>query len=945
MAGLFSQWSCMKEELPLASGVEGDYLRKVSVDLGEMTKASGFDVLDASFFIYQKNPKTGNSILFERVFGQGSSFEFELLFNDQTAYTYDIKAYANMGELREEKDVTGKDAPSKLISLSDESRDYHQLHGEFLGITQTSASALTVDMYRYLGKVSVNEITLDWVNDHGLQEFSVVSMYLANVPMWYGSTTSLYNAEGVYESSEADELIYGAIGRPLANGESLSGVELFGYSHEACALVLECELGGEKMYYHVPCNLESNTHKAYNLKIRQIGSSTPLGELPEEAIEVSMVNFNIVDPETSEDQVEFGEEQEEESTTYELNQSISSTSLMSYPSRATVKLTSNKAVFTDLFESGAVVEGSYTGTEIVIPQGTQIGTLGALESDMVMTVISTTEILMSSEVVIGGSYDVSDISLSLVYIDPSFPFIPTDPTPVPAPGSTFSGVGVYGVDGNIYSAKAWRLSGKSKDEAVGIAVGNGQYAYVIHHTAYLEDCQWASDSYDGFWRYGNTVSSEKASSDFSGVFNTEQTLKAIEDGVITSAPAAEFCSSIEFAHGKQGYLWSAGEAFIALEHMGAIYRCFDAIHLYDFDPSDYDSDYYYLWVGTSNEYYLKFFHAGVDYDEIEQFIPDCTPNEWYRSDFHLPVWTSTLLNVYYHENDELHAFTLSTGYLSPDNNATFTRAVTEHERLSVYPVAPLGEYVDLTNEEFVDGAAILCLEEPIDTRDSYSCHYYTPEQWKKSGKSIDDVYGVAVKDGEHLVVVHPTAEETGFKLVQCTTDGINYDGPLFGLEFSYTGTFNYGVTQDLLSYIPSMSFENYYEASKDFNGADHTAEYVAACVDNTYGGGPVYYPGYIGFCVNTKFSSYNDQKTAGYLMSAGEATMIFNHIGIVNQCLEALRGVPMDMNEKMYMTSSINFVCEDLFYSWVWVGGYSNHVNMSMYFDTCNIHVRPIARL
>ena len=291
--------SCNKvQQLEPTGSSAGDFFKTVKVDLGAATKAvSESAVNDATLFVYQNNGKTGESILYHQVYGPGSTFEVDLLFSDQTTYTYDIKAYANMGELA---------AEGGEVLFTGESESGLQLHGQSLSVGEADASAVTVDMSRYVGKVTVSKVAVDWTNDHGQQDLKLVSVYLANVPGKVGGEPE-YNVGGGFVSSAMDALIYRPVGSEIADGESYTTAQsMYGYAGTDCALVLECELAGEKMYYHVPYSPAANSHRAFKITIRQNGADTPMGELAQEAIEVSVVTLNVLDYDESDSDVEFG---------------------------------------------------------------------------------------------------------------------------------------------------------------------------------------------------------------------------------------------------------------------------------------------------------------------------------------------------------------------------------------------------------------------------------------------------------------------------------------------------------------------------------------------------------------------------------------------------------------------------------------------------------------
>ena len=570
LAAVFSLGSCEKHEEPLES-VGYTHLKTVSVELGTMTRAvSESAVNDATLFVYQHNAKTGESLLYHQVYGTGSTFELDLLFSDQTTYTYDIKAYANMGELASE----GGD-----VLFSGESESGLQLHGQVLGIGEADASAVTVDMSRYVGKVTVSKVAVDWTNDHGLQELKLVSMYLANVPAKVGGEAT-YNISGEYTSSDRDLFIYKPVDTYIANKTEYStSASFFGYSCDELALVLKCDLAGETMYYHVPYNPEANSHKAFKLTIRKSGSDTPLGELPEETLDVVMVNFNVIDFEETEEDVDFGQNRNESIITSEWDQAVicgEHVSNNEISLNATTSISGNKITIDNFVFPGSSVEGTITGEQIIIPAGTRLGNYGSLDSDVILT-YSETDISCENSFWISSFYEIRSVVLNK--LDQAQPNRPVDPEP--DPNSTFSGVAIYGLDGVFYTAEAWISSDKTVDDAIGVAVGNGQYAFVIHPTVEFK-LKWSSGTHEDLWAYGNgwTTHSE-ALTDFSGKSNTAAILRAVEDGLIPDAPAAANCVATIFAHNKPGYLLSSGEASLAMQKIYEIYDCLNAIRPID----------------------------------------------------------------------------------------------------------------------------------------------------------------------------------------------------------------------------------------------------------------------------------------------------------------------------------------------------------------------------
>ena len=287
----------------------GDFMKTISVDLGGSTRTRAASALsgeaaieDATLFVWQHNGKTDETILYEKTYGEASTFEFNLLFSDQTDFTYTINAWANMGELSEEPE------DGEVLFSGEESTGL-QMKGSKSGIDQSSAASVTIDMKRYVGKITVSEVALEWTNkQNALQEFTLKSIYVANAGDKAEGAVATYNVDGAYVSSAMDAMLYSPVSSVIADGAKYDTPQMmYAYGSGTTELVLECDLGGQTMYYHVPYEPEANTHRAFKLTVRQAGAETPLGELPEEAIEVNVTTLNVLGFEDSEQGVDFGE--------------------------------------------------------------------------------------------------------------------------------------------------------------------------------------------------------------------------------------------------------------------------------------------------------------------------------------------------------------------------------------------------------------------------------------------------------------------------------------------------------------------------------------------------------------------------------------------------------------------------------------------------------------
>ena len=463
--------SCNKQMVPEQG--EGTVIKRVSVDLGGSTRTRAASALageatinDATLFVWQHNG-VSEPVLYAKTYAEATVFNFDLMFSDQTEYTYTINAWANMGELSAEP------ADSDVL-FSNESADGVQMKGSKTGITQAIAESVTIDMQRYVGKITVSEVAVEWTNEqNALQEFTLKSMYIANAGDKAEGAVATYNVGGAYVSSVMDAMLYSPVSSVIADGAKYDTPQMmYAYGSGTTELVLECDLGGQTMYYHVPYEPEANTHRAFKLTIRQAGADEPLGELPEEAIVANVTTLNVVGFEESEGEVNFGE----------------------------------------------------------------------------------------------------------------------NPNAVPD-----AGVKIQHVDGTLYTASEWEeaeTAGTVMDEeANGVMVSNGIHAFVIHPNIESEELAYflpldeyfsSEGYYIGEWNpLPGVIDTEDdidfACEEYHGEENTTLLLNLVFSGVIKSAPAAEFCSSITFLNGEKGYLPATGETYLIITNMEQINECIEKI--------------------------------------------------------------------------------------------------------------------------------------------------------------------------------------------------------------------------------------------------------------------------------------------------------------------------------------------------------------------------------
>lgn len=299
--------ACNKNALPeqKPSQVEdltGHYVTK-SVVLGDTGKTKATEsfadeakINDATIFVYQTNVETGNTIDYHVEYISGATAEIELYFSDQTEYTYTFAAWVNMGELADEP-VAGD------IIFADEKNDDLMMRGITEDVAELGSETVSIPVTRYVGKVMVADITLDWkFKKNALKTFELVEIYVANAGKDDSETpVAEYNLNGVYTSTAMDGFLYDSMNDFVLADEATYEQDHVFYAYDVPAtaealgteVVIKAKLDGEEMYYHFPITPSDNTFKAYNITIKQAGAEEPLGELPEETIVVSTVTLAV----------------------------------------------------------------------------------------------------------------------------------------------------------------------------------------------------------------------------------------------------------------------------------------------------------------------------------------------------------------------------------------------------------------------------------------------------------------------------------------------------------------------------------------------------------------------------------------------------------------------------------------------------------------------------
>ena len=273
----------------------GHYVTK-SVVLGDSeTKAlasfAGEDnINDATIFVYQTNESTGQTIDYDVKYVSGNSATFDLYFSDQTVYKYSFKAWVNMGELTDEP-VEGE------ILFSNEEDDDLQMRGGVEGIAEADAETVSIPVTRYVGKVILSEIKLDWkLKQNGLKTFELLEVYVSNAAETDAAgAPAVYNLDNVFTTGTMDSFLYDDLASEVLADAGTHAQDHVFYAYETATteMVIKAQLDGEVMYYHFPIAPADNTYKSYSVTIKQIGASEADGELPEETIVVNTVTLNV----------------------------------------------------------------------------------------------------------------------------------------------------------------------------------------------------------------------------------------------------------------------------------------------------------------------------------------------------------------------------------------------------------------------------------------------------------------------------------------------------------------------------------------------------------------------------------------------------------------------------------------------------------------------------
>lgn len=251
---------------------ESGYTKVFNVRCGnEIDSKSDGSINEATLFIYQTCIETGKRVLYDTVYSESSSIDIELFFSDQYELVYDIHAYTNMGKLLNEP------CDSDILFENEKPGDF-QGYGSCLSIGSKDLSSLSILVHRYVSKVVVSEVFLDWlVNDNYSFDLHLNNVFIANASMSFDADSPLLNEAGIQSSDNI--FVTNSVNRTVKSDGCLSEPIVFYYYDSGSSyLVLQATYIDKEVFYSLPLEIDSNTSTTYTMKIHQVGSDTPLDD-------------------------------------------------------------------------------------------------------------------------------------------------------------------------------------------------------------------------------------------------------------------------------------------------------------------------------------------------------------------------------------------------------------------------------------------------------------------------------------------------------------------------------------------------------------------------------------------------------------------------------------------------------------------------------------------
>jgi hypothetical protein len=167
------------------------------------------------------------------------------------------------------------------------------------------------------------------------------------------------------------------------------------------------------------------------------------------------------------------------------------------------------------------------------------------------------------------------------------------------------GVFIQHIDGTLYTTSQWTSEGFSNDLANGVAVCNGEVAFVMAKKVYTY-IEWSSDTTTLIDGVTTTEDKDVAKADFAGKENTKAILKT------DTSEAAYRCGNYVFPNGQKGYLPALGELCAAMEYGDEVW---DALTLLGMNHSTVAYFLSSTQKNATEAWVCKVFLGGVTYGE------------------------------------------------------------------------------------------------------------------------------------------------------------------------------------------------------------------------------------------------------------------------------------------------------------------------------------------
>ena len=152
---------------------------------------------------------------------------------------------------------------------------------------------------------------------------------------------------------------------------------------------------------------------------------------------------------------------------------------------------------------------------------------------------------------------------------------------------------IQDVNGRLYTRGEW-MNLPVGTEATGVAVLTDKCEFVISKNDSPTNLEWGGFGV-GLYGVGGSTDSTEAKTDYKGSENTDRIIGQLGSG---KAPAAEYCRSVLFGHGKKGYLGSFGEWEEACKNKAEVDACMSLI-----GGTSIKAEYPSYWTSTQHSVY------------------------------------------------------------------------------------------------------------------------------------------------------------------------------------------------------------------------------------------------------------------------------------------------------------------------------------------------------